>query len=97
MINQDIKTIALYSHKLTGPQTRYTGIEEELLSVVENLKEFRTILLGQKLKIYRYHKNLTCKNFNTDRVLWWRLILEEYIPEIEYIQVKKYIVADALS
>ena len=27
----------------------------------------------------------------------WRLILEEYILEIEYILGKKYIVADALS
>ena len=55
-------------------------MEEELLTTVETLKEFRTILLGLKLKLYTQHKNITCKTFNTDRVLPWRLIMEEYSP-----------------
>ena len=29
------------------------------------------------------------KTFNTDIVLWWRLILEEYGQDIEYITGKK--------
>ena len=61
------------------------------------MKEFRTILLGQRLKIYTDHKNLACRNFNTDRLLRWRLILEEYSPDIEYIKGEKNIAADALS
>ena len=40
---------------------------------------------------------MTCKNFNTGRVLRWRLILEEYGPDIEYIPDEKYIAVDALS
>ena len=56
------------------------------------------ILLGQKFRIYTDHKNLTCKHFNTDRVLRWRLILEECGPYIEYTKGDKiYIIADALS
>ena len=76
MISQNIKPIASYIHKLTQPQQRYTVTENELLSIVEILKEFRTILLGQRIKIYTDDKNLMCKNFNTDRVLRWRLILK---------------------
>ena len=72
-------------------------MEKELIWLVEILMEFRTILLGQKLKIFTDHKNPTGKNFNTNSVLRWRLILEEYIPEIEYIPREKNIVADALS
>ena len=61
------------------------------------MKYFRTILFGQKLRIYTDHKNLTCTNINTYRVLRWRLILEEYGPDIKYIKGEKNIVADALS
>ena len=35
--------------------------------------------------------------FNTDMVLRWRLILEEYGPDIEYIQGNNNTVADELS
>ena len=68
-----------------------------LLSIFETLKEFRTILLGQKLRIYTYHKNLTCRILNTNILLMWRLILEQYGSDIEYIKRDKYIVAYKLS
>ena len=33
----------------------------------------------------------------SQRVMRWRLLLEEYGPEIEYIKCPKNVVADALS
>ena len=36
-------------------------------------------------------------NFNTGRVLRWRLILVEYGPDIEYIKIDNNIVAYTLS
>ena len=59
--------------------------------------KFRTILLGQGLRIYTNTKKLTCKKFNTDRLLRWMIIIEEYDPFIEYIQGSKNIVAAELS
>ena len=56
----------------------------------------RAILLGQKLKTYTDHKNLTCKKFNTNRVLRLRIILEEYGPDIEYIKGEKNLVEYAI-
>ena len=97
VISQDGKPIAFYSRKLSDTQTRYTTTERELLSIVETLKEFRTILLGQKITVYTDHKNLTFKEFNTDRVIRWRLLVEEYGPEIIYIKGPDNIVADAIS
>ena len=47
--------------------------------------------------MYTDHKNLTYKVFNTERVMRWRLIVEEYGPELRYLQGHKNIVADALS
>ena len=55
------------------------------------------MLLGQKLKIYTDHKNLMCRNFNTNRVLIWMIIIEEYGQDIEYIKGEKNIVVDRIS
>ena len=97
VISQDDKPIAFYSRKLNDAQTRYTTTEQELLSIVETLKEFRNILLGQEIVIYTDHQNLTYKKFNTDRVLRWRLIIEEFNAELKHIAGTSNVVADALS
>ena len=96
-ISQDGKPLAFYSRKLLDAQTRYTTTERELLAIVETLKEFRNILLGQKLIIHTDHANLTYKNLTSDRVMRWRLFIEEYAPELRYIKGEKNVVADALS
>ena len=85
VVAQDGKPIAFYSRRLTDAQTRYTTTERELLAIVETLKEFRSILLGQRIVVHTDHKNLTYANFNTDRVIRWRLIIEEYGPDLNYI------------
>ena len=53
-------------------------------------------MLVQQLKIFTGHKNITFKNFNTNKVFWCIPILEEYGPDIEYILGKKNIAIDAL-
>jgi len=42
------------------------------------------------------HKNLVYKHFNTERVMHWRLLLEEFGPHLTYIKGANNIVADAL-
>ena len=78
-------------------QTGYTTTECGLLAIVETLKEFRNILLSQQIRVYTDHKNLTYKNFNTKRVMRWRLVLEEYSPELIYIKGEDNTVANGLS
>ena len=97
IISQDGKPIAFYSRKLNPAQTRYTTTERELLSIVETLKEFRNILLGQKIIIHTDQQNLIHNSFTSDRVMRWRLYLEEYSPEIRYIKGENNGVADAMS
>jgi RNase H-like domain found in reverse transcriptase len=82
---------------LNPAQTHYTTTERELLSIVETLKEFHNILLGHHLIIHTDHKNLTYANLNTERVMCWHLILEEYAPEFVYLQGEHNIIANALS
>ena len=58
VIMQDDQPLAFYSRKLNSAQKRYTTGKQELLSIVETLKEFKNILLGQKLIVHTDHKNL---------------------------------------
>ena len=55
------KPIAFYSRKRTESQKRYTVTERELLSIIETMKSFRTILLGQKLRICTDHTFLLAR------------------------------------
>ena len=97
VIMQDKCPIAFYSRKLSASQLNYTTTERELLAIVETLKEFRTILLGQRITVYTDHKNLTYKVFNTERVMRWRLLCEEYSPTLVYLKGEHNVMADALS
>ena len=66
---------------------------------MECLKEFKGMLWGQKIIVYTDHQNLIREALGStsDRVLRWRLLLEEFGPEIEYIKGIDNIVADAIS
>jgi RNase H-like domain found in reverse transcriptase len=85
-ICQNEKPIAFYSCKSNPAQARYTTTERELLAAVETLKEFRNILLGHKIRIFTDLQNLTYKIFNTECVMQWRLLIEEFGPERIYIK-----------
>ncbi len=97
VISQSGRPVAFYSRKLNPAQQRYTSAEQELLSIVETLKEFQNILLRQQVIVNTDHLNLTHKQFNTDRVMRWQLILDEYGVALTYVKGTTDIVADALS
>ena len=103
IISQDtgekVRILAYFSKKFNKAQESYPVTEKELLSTVETLKTFRTMLLDQKITVYTDHLNLTHHNtqFTSNRVLRQRLVLEEYGVEIRYIQGVKNEAADALS
>ena len=74
-------------------------MEQELLSRVETLKEYRNILFGHEIIIYTDHKNLVHETLlmSSDRVMRWHLLLEEYGPTFKYIKGEKNEVSDTLS
>jgi len=97
--SQERKPMAFCAHKLNPAQTRCTTAERELPSTAESLKECRNLnmLLGQQIEVFTDHKNLVHKHFNTERVVPWRLLLEEFGPKLTHAKGANNIVADALS
>lgn len=97
VIMQKKKPLAFYTRKLNKAQAKYTVGEQELLSIVETLKEFQNILLGQKVIVHTDHLNLLYKKLASNRLVRWRMIVEEFGPEFRHVKGPKNVVADALS
>ena len=99
VISHNNKPIAFLSRKLSKPQRNYTRTENELLAIVEWLKKSQGIIFGYEINIFSYHKNLVYAATLSEyqRVMHWRLILEEFGPNIQHIAGVDNIVADTLS
>jgi hypothetical protein len=97
VILQDNRPIAFCSRKLNEAQTRCTTAERELSSTVETLKAFRMILLGHKIVAWTDHKNLIHNDLKSERVLHWRLLLEQCNPDIRCVKGPENTAADVLT
>lgn len=100
VLSQEGHPCSYISRTLNKAEVNYTTTEKELLAIVWAIKRFRQYLLGRKFTIKTDHqalKWLANKPDPASRLLRWRLKLEEYEFEIEYVKGKHNVVADALS
>ena len=82
---QEGKPLAFYTRKMNAAQSKYTTGEQELLSIVETLKSFENILMGQKITVHTDHLNLLYKKLASGHLIRWRMLLEEFGPSFEHI------------
>jgi hypothetical protein len=96
VINQDNRPIVFFSWKLSDPQRKFSVTKIELLAIVETLKEFKRMLLGQNIKVFTDHANLVrdAIGLTSDRVYQWRYCWKS--TEIIYIKGIHNNVADAV-
>ena len=67
-IKQNKLPIAYFSRKLALTQRRYSTIEQEILAIVEVLREYRNFLLEAKITVFTDHKNFLANTSANDRV-----------------------------
>lgn len=100
VLSQDQKPIAFISKTLNQPETNYSTTEKELLAIIWSVTYFHNYLYGNKFIIYTDHRPLqwlfNLKDANS-RLMRWRIKLENYDYNIQYIKGKTNFVADALS
>lgn len=100
VLSQSHGPLCFASRTLNKHECNYSTIEKELLAIVWATAQFRHYLYGRKFVIKTDHRplvwlqNLREPNSKLQR---WKIKLEEYNFNIEYIQGKENKVADALS
>lgn len=99
VLQQEGKTLAYYTRKLTDFQRKHTTEDRELFSTVETLKEFKGMILGHTIQVYTDHLNLVQEIMvkSSDRVMRWILLFEEFGIQTIHVKGKKNILADTLS
>ena len=96
-IMQDGMPITYWSKTLSAAQQNYTTTEKELLAIMLTLKKYKIMLLGGNLKIYTDHKNLIFRTLSVERVLRWRLHMEQFYYILDYLKGDKNMLANYFS
>ncbi len=96
-IMQDGQPVAYYSKKLNNAQCNYSTVDKELLSIVMTLHEYQSMLLGAELHIHTNHKNILNIVDSSQRRLQWISYVDEYGPELHYVEGSANVVADTFS
>jgi hypothetical protein len=96
-IMQEGHPVAYYSKKFNNAQCNYSTVDKELLSIVMTLHEFWSMLLGAELHIHTNHKNILNIGDSSQCRLQWISFVNEYGPELHYVEGSANVVADTFS
>ena len=91
--------IAFVSKSLTASQAANWGVgEKECYAIWYALNKLQHLIRDTKFILRTDHRNLTFLNQNVDnRVRRWKMAIQEYDFQIEYIKGPDNVIADALS
>ena len=95
------KPIAFVSHALSASQiTKWSTPEKEAYAIFYALGKLDYLLRDIKFTLHTDHKNLTLPFLNNEqnaRVKRWKLAIQQYDFDVEYIKGAENIVADGFS
>ncbi|UYV77590.1 K02A2.6-like, partial [Cordylochernes scorpioides] len=99
-VNGTVRPIAYYSKRLTGPEIRYSTIENEAYAVVLSLQHFEHLLAGSRVEVHTDHKPITYNkgsDYKNARLSRWAEIIQDFNVTFIYVPGKENTVADFLS
>lgn len=100
VLSQNSHPISYISRTLNKHERNYSTIEKELLSIVWATKVFRPYLFGRKFTIKTDHRPLVWLNGLKEpnsKLQRYKIRLNEFDFDIEYVKGKQNFVADGLS
>ena len=101
-LTQESKPVMYVSRALTETEQRYSNIERELLAMVSALERLNHYTFGRTITVQRHHqplqsiwkRSIVSASPRLQRLL---LRLAHYDINIEFLQGKENVLADALS
>jgi transposase InsO family protein len=89
--------IAFMSKTLSGAQRNWSTIEKEAYAIFVALRQWEYMLQDRFFTLHTDHDNLRFLNQNTPKVIRWKLAVQEFNFQVEYIPGEKNVAADAFS
>ena len=92
------KPIAFISKNLVDAQLRWSTPEKEAYGIFYAITHLEHLLRDVHFVLRTDHKNLTYINYgNSQKILRWKMQIQEYDFEIEHVAGEENIIADAFS
>jgi hypothetical protein len=87
---QDGRIVAVFSKKLSGPETRYSATDREHLALVQSAKRFRLLTHSDAsaVTIHSDHAALLGRKIDdlTPRQARWLVIIRQWVPHLKHVK-----------
>jgi hypothetical protein len=98
IVDGEEQPVAFLSRSLKDEQLRWSTPEKECYAIFLSFEKFKHLIQHIKFTLRTDHKNLTYLNLaGSDKVMRWKLLIQQYNFDIEHIPGKDNIVADCMS
>ena len=98
LVNGEVRPVEFLSKTLSKVQRRWHTPDKEAYAIIYCLKRWDYLLRDVRFVLQTDHKNLTYLNFEgTAKVKRWKLFIQEYSFDIQYLEGPKNVVADGFS
>ncbi|KAG0439306.1 Transposon Tf2-9 polyprotein [Dictyocoela muelleri] len=97
VLKQENTIVGLYSAKFNKSEENYSVVEKETLAIVKAVLHFKTIIFNSKIIVKTDNWDLLSIGPLTKRMERWKVILEEFDINIEYLKGANNKFADTFS